>query len=278
MSKAIPADTLFKSALIIDGSGAPGFVGDVAIADDRIVAVGNTAGVEACTVIDVSGKAMAPGFIDTHTHDDCALLRTPAMAMKTSQGVTTVVAGNCGASLAPLVAERVPPPLDLVGGGIASPLSAGVNAPLMSFGPPIETSGPLTPKSATAKNKMVLPSDAARKAPDAAIMRPAPMMQRRRPNRSSNIPAGIAATMQSNCHAPNTAPIARQGETQIRHDGTDERSESAGRPSESEINKPEPRAPNVPRVMVFLARSWCVLARTVCARDETHKDLRQRCC
>ena len=117
MSTIIVADKLFKNALLIDGTGAPGFVGDLAIADDRIVALGEGAEVEASTVIDVAGKVISPGFIDTHTHDDCALLRHPNMAMKASQGVTTVVAGNCGASLAPLVAEKVPPPLDFVGGG-----------------------------------------------------------------------------------------------------------------------------------------------------------------
>ena len=117
MSKTIHADKLFKNALLIDGTGAPGYVGDLAITDDRIVALGDGFNVDAGTVIDATGKAVSPGFIDTHTHDDCALLRSPEMAMKASQGVTTVVAGNCGASLAPLVADKVPPPLDLVGRG-----------------------------------------------------------------------------------------------------------------------------------------------------------------
>ena len=59
---------------------------------------------------------MAPGFIDVHTHDDRALFATPDMAAKASQGVTTVVTGNCGVSLAPLVlAAAPPPPLDLIG-------------------------------------------------------------------------------------------------------------------------------------------------------------------
>ena len=59
---------------------------------------------------------MAPGFIDVHTHDDRALLANPDMAMKASQGVTTVVVGNCGISLAPLTLDGVPPPpLDLLG-------------------------------------------------------------------------------------------------------------------------------------------------------------------
>ena len=66
--------------------------------------------------VDVSGKIVAPGFIDVHTHDDRALLASPDMAAKASQGVTTVVTGNCGVSLAPLTLDsRPPPPLDLIG-------------------------------------------------------------------------------------------------------------------------------------------------------------------
>ena len=117
MNNVPRADVVFANALLIDGTGSPGYVGDIAVADDRIVAVGNASNVETHRVIDATGKVVSPGFIDTHTHDDCALLRTPEMAMKASQGVTTVVAGNCGASLAPLVADHVPPPLDLVGRG-----------------------------------------------------------------------------------------------------------------------------------------------------------------
>src|SRR4029434_2570170 len=65
--------------------------------------------------VDAQGLALAPGFIDVHTHDDRALL-IGDMANKTSQGVTSVVAGNCGISLAPLTLRSAPPPpLDLIG-------------------------------------------------------------------------------------------------------------------------------------------------------------------
>jgi len=109
-------DYILRGGEVIDGSGGPRFRADVAIAGDRIAAVGTVGAVAGAREIDVSGRIVAPGFIDVHTHDDRALFATPEMPAKASQGVTTVVTGNCGISLAPLVAEREPPPpLDLIG-------------------------------------------------------------------------------------------------------------------------------------------------------------------
>ncbi len=109
------ADFVIRGARLIDGTGAPSRQGDLAVADDRIVALGALNGLEAAREIDAGGKALAPGFIDAHTHDDRAALADPLMTCKVSQGVTTVVAGNCGVSLAPLTTERRPPaPMDLV--------------------------------------------------------------------------------------------------------------------------------------------------------------------
>jgi N-acyl-D-amino-acid deacylase len=109
------ADIVIRHGTVIDGTGADRVRADVAIKDDRIVAVGALDDVAAGRVIDASGRIVAPGFIDVHTHDDRALLANPSMDMKVSQGVTSVVVGNCGISLAPLVAEAPPPPLDLIG-------------------------------------------------------------------------------------------------------------------------------------------------------------------
>lgn len=109
-------DLILRGGEVIDGSGSPRFRGDVAIAGDRIEAVGAVSRTAGAREIDVAGLVVAPGFIDVHTHDDRALLATPEMTMKASQGVTTVVTGNCGVSLAPLVLDRrPPPPLDLIG-------------------------------------------------------------------------------------------------------------------------------------------------------------------
>lgn len=109
-----PFDLLLRGGSIVDGSGAPLFRGDVAIAGHRIAAVGELREATADRVIDVSGLAVAPGFIDVHTHDDRLLLANPAMTPKLSQGVTTVVVGNCGVSLAPLGGKSPVPPINLV--------------------------------------------------------------------------------------------------------------------------------------------------------------------
>src|SRR5262245_46788070 len=109
-------DWILRGGEVIDGSGRPRRRADVAIAGDRIAAVGVVSKVAGAREIDVAGKIVAPGFIDVHTHDDRALFAAPEMAAKASQGVTTVVTGNCGVSLAPLVLDRAPPPpLDLIG-------------------------------------------------------------------------------------------------------------------------------------------------------------------
>lgn len=110
-------DIIIRNARIIDGSGEPSINGDLAVDDDRIAAVGDLSQAQGATEIDAGGKVLAPGFIDSHTHDDHALLATPDMACKISQGVTTVVTGNCGVSIAPLkIEQRPPPPIDLLSG------------------------------------------------------------------------------------------------------------------------------------------------------------------
>ena len=115
-------DIIFWDATIIEGSGAPGFAADLAVAGDEIVALGAGLDVEAAERVAASGLVLAPGFVDVHTHDDAALLDGPEMVAKVSQGVTTVVVGNCGISLAPepLAGRAAPtPPLDLLGGAEA---------------------------------------------------------------------------------------------------------------------------------------------------------------
>ena len=110
-------DVLVKGGMVIDGSGDGRRRADVAVTGDRITALGDLEEFHAGTVIDATGLIVAPGFIDAHTHDDIAVLSGPDMTNKISQGVTTVVAGNCGVSIAPLTPlGDPPPPMNLLGG------------------------------------------------------------------------------------------------------------------------------------------------------------------
>ena len=95
------ADIVIRNGTVIDGTGVEGFQADVAISGDRVSAVGELGAMTASQEIDAQGQVVAPGFIDVHTHDDRYLFTHPEMAPKASQGVTSVVVGNCGFSLAP---------------------------------------------------------------------------------------------------------------------------------------------------------------------------------
>src|SRR5919199_679476 len=111
-------DTLILGATVIDGTGAPAVRADVAVVDGRIAAVGplDPGAWRAAEVHDARGLTLAPGFVDVHTHDDTSVVRAPAMWPKLSQGVTTVVVGNCGISAAPVRLRGEPPdPMNLLG-------------------------------------------------------------------------------------------------------------------------------------------------------------------
>ena len=98
-------DLVIRDGLIVDGSGLPGRRGDVSISGGKVVAVGGRAG-EALRVIDATGKVVSPGFIDPHTHYDAQLCFDPYAFPALEHGVTTVVAGNCSLSLAPLRVDQ----------------------------------------------------------------------------------------------------------------------------------------------------------------------------
>ena len=95
------SDLIIRNGTIIDGTGSERFRADVAVSGDRITNIGDLTAATAATEVNAAGQAVAPGFIDVHTHDDRFLFTNPDMAPKASQGVTTVVVGNCGFSLAP---------------------------------------------------------------------------------------------------------------------------------------------------------------------------------
>ena len=110
-------DLLIRNASIVDGTGRPRFNGDIGILGNRIVRIGDLSALQGELEIDLAGRIAAPGFIDSHTHDDRIMLSSPDMAPKVSQGVTTVIGGNCGVSLAPMprpIPNPVTPPLNLL--------------------------------------------------------------------------------------------------------------------------------------------------------------------
>jgi N-acyl-D-aspartate/D-glutamate deacylase len=93
---------LLTGGLVLDGTGAPGRTGDVLIRDGRVESVGTGPDAAGAGVLDVSGRVVAPGFVDIHTHSDLTLLSDPRGLSKVHQGVTTEVVGNCGLGVAPL--------------------------------------------------------------------------------------------------------------------------------------------------------------------------------
>lgn len=109
-------DTLIRGARVFDGSGADPEILDVALHGGRINAIAPSLDLRASETVWAKGLALTPGFIDVHTHDDMCVLREPTMLPKLSQGVTTVIVGNCGISASPVhLRGALPDPMNLLG-------------------------------------------------------------------------------------------------------------------------------------------------------------------
>jgi N-acyl-D-aspartate/D-glutamate deacylase len=134
-------DYLIKGATVVDGTGGPSYVGDVGVRDGKIVAVGRVddGGVdeEATETYAATGLVVTPGFIDNHTHYDAQLFWDPLLTPSNEHGVTTVLGGNCGFTLAPLKAEDadyIRRMMQKVEGMPLEALETGVNWTWESFG------------------------------------------------------------------------------------------------------------------------------------------------
>jgi N-acyl-D-aspartate/D-glutamate deacylase len=149
-------ETLIKDASVLDGSGADSEMLDIAIRDGRICAIGTNLQFRAESVVDAQGLALSPGFIDTHTHDDIELIRNPGMLAKVSQGVTTVIVGNCGISASPVQLHKgLPDPMNLLGDSteFVYPTFATYLAAIATSGPAVNV-GALVGHTALRNNHM----------------------------------------------------------------------------------------------------------------------------
>ena len=101
-SLAVMFDLLITGGTVVDGTGTPGVRADVGVTDGRIAAVGELAGAEAAEILAASDRVVCPGFVDPHTHYDAQLFWDPHATPSSQHGITSMVMGNCGFTIAPI--------------------------------------------------------------------------------------------------------------------------------------------------------------------------------
>ncbi len=129
-------DLIIRNGQIIDGSGSPGFIGDLGIKDGRIAAIGRITEA-AKETIDAAGQVVSPGFVDVHTHYDAQVFWDGTLSPSCYHGVTTIFGGHCGFSIAPLSKDAAPYLLNMlsrVEGMPANSLAEGVPWDWETFG------------------------------------------------------------------------------------------------------------------------------------------------
>jgi N-acyl-D-aspartate/D-glutamate deacylase len=129
-------DLVLRGGKVIDGTGAPGRAADVAVEGDRIVAVGDVGATNGAEVVDLDGLVLAPGFVDIHTHYDAQVTWDGDLTPSCWHGVTSVVMGNCGFSIAPTRPEDrgvIARTLENVEGMTLEALEAGIDWSFETF-------------------------------------------------------------------------------------------------------------------------------------------------
>ena len=201
-------DVIFRDALIYDGTGAPPRRDNLSITGERIAALGSVSPNEAKEVVEAGHLALSPGFIDAHTHDDRIVLDAPEMLPKISQGVTTVVTGNCGISLAPAVfQDDPPPPMNLLGGAeaYAFPDFAAYAAALQAAAPAVNVAA-LIGHSAL---RLATMADIRRKANEGEISRMQSMAAEAMANGAAGFSTGLFYPTNAAADRAEVAAIAR---------------------------------------------------------------------
>src|SRR3954471_6196925 len=132
------ADVVIRGGTVVDGTGGPGIAADVAVTDGRIseIGTGSSPRLSGDRVLEADGHVVTPGFVDIHSHYDAQVFWDPALTPSSFHGVTTVVAGNCGFSIAPVRPEhhdRIVTILERVEDMNPATLSAGIPWGFESF-------------------------------------------------------------------------------------------------------------------------------------------------